>query len=129
KMNNRDEMVGYCHTSSGNGIYWGSPTSPAVQLPSPQGGLAGNAYSINESGVVRGASTIGGVGHTVLWLPDGDGGWTIQDLGTMEVADRNEEGAVLSTTTARAQYMPAGGVAESLGVHLTGANMSNRSAA
>jgi hypothetical protein len=129
KMNNRDEIVGYCHTSSGNGIYWGTPTSPAVQFPSPQGGLAGNAYEIYESGVVRGVSTIGGVGHTVLWIPDGAGGWTIQDLGTMQVADRNEQGSVVIANTPRAQYIPAGGVAESLGVHLTGADMSNQSAA
>jgi len=127
KMNNHDEMVGYCHTSSGNGIYWGNPTAPARQLPSPQGGVAGNAYLISESGVIRGASTIGGVDHMVLWIPDGGGGWSIQDLGTMSVADRNEQGSILVTTTPRAQYTPVGGVTESLGVHLTGGNVSNQS--
>jgi len=128
RMNNHDEMVGYCHTSSGSGIYWAGPTAPASQLPSPQGGLAGNAYMISESGIIRGASTIGGVGHMVLWIPDGSGSWSIQDLGTMSVADRNEQGSILVTNTPRAQYTPAGGSPENLGVHLNGGSLSNQSA-
>jgi len=127
KMNDRDEMVGYCHTSTGNAIYWAGPGAPAVQLPSPQAGLAGNAYSINASGVVRGSSTIGGVDHTVLWVPNGIGGWSIQDLGAFKVADRNEQGSIVVLTTSHAEYTPAGGVAENLGVHLTGVNLSNES--
>jgi hypothetical protein len=128
-MNSSDQMVGYCHTSSGNAVYWASPTAPATQLPSPPNGLAGNAYAISDNGVIRGSSTIGGVQHTVLWIPNGSGGWSIQDLGTTSVADRNEQGSVVITSTARAQFIPAGGVAENLGVHLTGAQVSNQSAA
>jgi hypothetical protein len=127
KMNDRDEMVGYCHTPSTPGTYWAGPYAPATLLPSPQGGLAGDAFVINASGAIRGVGTIGGVNHTLRWIPDGSGGWTVEDLGTLAVADRNEQGSVLVTTGPRAQYIPAGGVAESLGVRLSGGLVANQS--
>jgi hypothetical protein len=127
-MNESDQMTGYCHTTNGNAIYWAGPDAAAVQLPSPPNGVAGNGYSISQAGTIHGSGTIGGVDHTILWIPNGSGGWSIQDLGVINAADRNEQGAMVTKGNSAATFISSGGVVQNLGVHLIGAALANQSA-
>ena len=63
--------------------------SPLAPLPLPPGRLSSRAYDINDAGVIAGTVSsvsyadpnFGAVG--VLWIPNGGGGYTIQELGKL----------------------------------------------
>lgn len=55
----------------------------AVLLPVPDGGT-GEAYDMNDSGLVVGVTSSDGGSRVAVWVPDGAGGYTHADLGPGE---------------------------------------------
>lgn len=84
-MNEAGDVVGTGTTGSGG---WVSQAgAPAVLLPLPPGATYGFANDINDSGVIVGSvgpsSYPGLFGKAVAWIPDGSGGYTIHEFGTL----------------------------------------------
>lgn len=65
------------------------PGSPLAPLPLPPGRTSSRAYDINDAGVIAG--TVSSVSYAdanfgavaALWIPNGSGGYTIQELGKL----------------------------------------------
>lgn len=63
--------------------------SPLAPLPLPPGRMSSRAYDINDAGVIAG--TVSSVSYAdpnfgalaALWIPNGSGGYTIQELGKL----------------------------------------------
>ena len=89
-MNQSGRMVGTKPLAPANERAWvaghGSPLAP---LPLPPGRMSSRAYDINDAGVIAG--TVSSVSYAdpnfgaiaALWIPNGGGGYTIQELGTL----------------------------------------------
>lgn len=84
-MNNAGDIVGPSTTGSGGWVSRGG--APATYLPLPPGALYSFPTDINEAGVIVGAAgpnsnpDFGGM--AVMWTPDGSGGYTIRQFGTL----------------------------------------------
>ena len=90
-INGLGQVVGESYTASGtlHAFYW-TAAGGMVDLGT-LGGSASQAFAINDRGQIAGLSRVpmsgrpGGNGtekvETVLWAPNGAGGWTIRDLG------------------------------------------------
>jgi hypothetical protein len=84
-MNEAGDVVGTSTTGSGGWVsYVGAP---AVLLPPPPGAQYTFASDINDAGVIVGAAGPTAYpeygGTAVAWIPDGSGGYTIQQFGTL----------------------------------------------
>lgn len=89
-MNQSGRMVGTEPLAPANERAWvaghGSPLAP---LPLPPGRMSSRAYDINDAGVIAG--TVSSVSYAdpnfgaiaALWIPNGTGGYTIQELGKL----------------------------------------------
>ena len=89
-MNQSGRMVGTQPLAPADERGWvaahGSPLAP---LPLPPGRMSSRVYDINDAGVIAGAvssvsyadPSFGAVG--ALWIPNGSGGYTVQELGTL----------------------------------------------
>ncbi len=84
-MNEAGDVVGT--GTSGSGGWVSRAGAPAVLLPLPPGALYTFANDINDAGVIVGSvgpsSYPGLFGTAVAWIPDGSGGYTIQEFGTL----------------------------------------------
>lgn len=82
-MNEAGDVVGTGTT--GSGAWVSHAGAPAVLLPLPSGVQFGFANDINDAGVIVGSvgAAYPGYGKAVAWIPDGSGGYTIQEYGTL----------------------------------------------
>jgi hypothetical protein len=83
-MNQAGDIVGTANSGSGGWVSRGG--APAVPLPLPAGTTFAIAYDISDNGVIVGSagnSQYSWMGRAVAWFPDGAGGYTIQQLGTL----------------------------------------------
>jgi hypothetical protein len=89
-MNQSGRMVGTSPLAPANERGWvASHGSPLAPLPLPSGRMSSRVYDINDAGVIAGAvssvsyadPSFGAVG--ALWIPNGSGGYTIQELGKL----------------------------------------------
>ncbi len=84
-MNEAGDVVGTSTTGSGAWVSYAG--APAVLLPLPAGAQYAFASDINDAGVIVGA--VGPTaypeygGQAAAWIPDGSGGYTIQQFGTL----------------------------------------------
>lgn len=83
-MNESGDVVGTGTTGSGG---WVSRAgAPAVLLPLPPNAQYAIANDINDAGVIVGSvgpSSYPGYAKAAAWIPDGSGGYTIQQFGTL----------------------------------------------
>ncbi len=83
-MNEAGDVVGRSTTGSGGWVSYAG--APAVFLPLPPGANYSFPSDINDAGVIVGSvgpSGSPGYGEAVAWIPDGSGGYTIQQFGTL----------------------------------------------
>ncbi len=82
-MNEAGDVVGT--GNSGTGAWVSHAGAPAVFLPLPPGAEFAFANDINDAGVVVGSAGYAypGYGWAAAWTPDGSGGYTIQQFGTL----------------------------------------------
>lgn len=82
-MNEAGDVVGTGTTGSGAWVSYAG--APATLLPLPPGAEFGFANDINDAGVIVGSVGFAypGYGKAVAWIPDGSGGYTIQQFGTL----------------------------------------------
>lgn len=84
-MNEAGDIVGPSSTGSRGWVSHGG--APAVYLPLPPGALYSFPTDINEAGVIVGAAGPNANpdfgGKAVMWTPDGSGGYTIHQFGTL----------------------------------------------
>jgi hypothetical protein len=83
-MNETADVVGTGTTGSGGWVSHAG--APAVLLPLPPGVQYAFANDINDAGVIVGSvgpSSSVGFGKAAAWIPDGSGGYTIQQFGTL----------------------------------------------
>ncbi len=82
-MNEAGDVVGTGTTGSGAWVSYGG--APAALLPLPPGAEFGFANDINDAGVIVGSVGFAypGYGKAAAWIPDGAGGYTIQQFGTL----------------------------------------------
>ena len=83
-MNQAGDVVGTSTTGSGAWVSRGG--APAVLLPLPPGAQFAFANDISDTGVIVGSvgpTSSLGFGKAVAWIPDGAGGYTIQQFGTL----------------------------------------------
>lgn len=64
--------------------YWVNGGGDPIDLPLLAPWCYGNAMFVNESGVIIGHMNPGASLVGVQWTPDGSGGYTVSDLGTLE---------------------------------------------
>jgi hypothetical protein len=132
-MNDRGEIVGLCN---GQNVYWATPTSAPVPIPTPVGATAASIFCINNSGVFAGSYSTKRGTAAARWVPNGSGGWTIQDLGMAgEVRSINDDGAVTVANNGKWWYLAPGGSATQLdplsrsgGAMIYSAGVANKSA-
>jgi hypothetical protein len=83
-------IVGTTPLAPANERAWiAGPSSPVTPLPLPPGRMSSRANDINDAGVIAGVvssasyadPSFGGI--AALWIPNGSGGYTIQELGTL----------------------------------------------
>ena len=131
-MNDQQEIVGRCGTAY---LHWASPTSVPIAIQA-SGGAPVSLGGINNAGVIVGAYTSGRTTRAARWMPDGAGGWTMQDLGLVGGAGGiNDEGGITVGYNGKAWYVaPDGGITEldplsrSGGAMIYAATPGNRSA-
>ncbi|MGE0480858.1 MAG: hypothetical protein AB7Q17_10350 [Phycisphaerae bacterium] len=83
-MNEAGDVVGT--STTGSGAWVSRSAAPASLLPVPPGAPFARANDINDAGVIVGSvgsSSYPGYGRAAAWVPDGAGGYTIHDLGTL----------------------------------------------
>jgi hypothetical protein len=82
-MNEHGDVVGTA--SSGTGGWVSRGGAAAVYLPLPAGTISCIAADINEAGVIVGSVTLATNlrGRAASWMPDGAGGYTIQQFGVL----------------------------------------------
>ncbi len=84
-MNEAGDVVGTGTT--GSGAWVSLAGAPAVLLPIPPGAQYGFANDISDTGVIVGSvgpsSFPGLFGKAAAWMPDGSGGYTIVQFGTL----------------------------------------------
>ena len=82
-MNESGDVVGTSTTGTGAWVSHGG--APAELLPLPPGAAFAFANEINDAGVIVGSAGFAypGYGFATAWLPDGAGGYTIQQFGTL----------------------------------------------
>jgi hypothetical protein len=87
-MNASGQVIGTTSSSSGNLRGWiASSGSPLTELPLPPGRISSYANDITDQGLIAGAvgsaysPEFGGV--AAAWYPNGSGGYTVVELGTL----------------------------------------------
>jgi uncharacterized membrane protein len=82
-MNESGDVVGTGTTGTGAWVSRGG--APAELLPLPPGAAFAFANEINDVGVIVGSTGYAypGYGFATAWIPDGSGGYTIQQYGTL----------------------------------------------
>jgi len=84
-MNESGDVVGGSTTGSGAWVSYAG--APAVLLPVPPGAQYAFASDINDAGVIVGAVGPSAYpefgGKAAAWIPDGAGGYTIEEYGTL----------------------------------------------
>jgi hypothetical protein len=107
-LNDHGEIVGSCSSIV---LYWASPTSVPVPIQAA-GGTPAGVNGINNAGVIIGSYKSGRTNRAARWVPNGAGGWAMQDLGLSETARGiNEEGGITVLNTGKAWYVaPEGSV-------------------
>jgi hypothetical protein len=82
-MNEVGDVVGTSNDGTGAWVSRGGAT--AVLLPLPPGTEFAFANDINDAGVIVGSAgySYPGYGWATVWTPDGSGGYTIQQFGTL----------------------------------------------
>jgi hypothetical protein len=99
-LNDNDEVVGYCNATVSGAYYWATPGSVPRLLPAPTGGNSSWGNSILNTGVIVGSwvriTRRGSESFLARWLPNGPGGWTVQDLGLSgDAKDQSPDRTVL----------------------------------
>jgi probable HAF family extracellular repeat protein len=85
-INLTGSIVGFYRLALGpctsRAVVWGSPTTPATELPMLSGGTCAEARAINDAGQISGFARDGHFrGRAVLWQPSGSGGYSVTELG------------------------------------------------
>jgi len=82
-INDSGMIVGDSQTATStlqHAFYYNGAMQDLGVLP---GGTESTATAINSSGTIVGQSTLTGGAHAVEWIPNGAGGYSIQDLGSV----------------------------------------------
>jgi uncharacterized membrane protein len=131
-LNDGGEMIGRCGDAY---LHWASPTSVPALIQAG-GSILASVSGINDAGAIAGSYKSGQTTRAARLVPNGAGGWTLQDLGLVGSARGiNDDGGITVGNAGKFWYVaPEGRITEldplsrSGGATIFGAAPGNRSA-